>query len=81
MYEHELIDRHNKVFQYHNNLRQREENEKRVDQEEFKNIDQINYTSIKKYDMHIRQPNPVHHQRKVNISVKIYFLFLYTYIL
>jgi len=69
MHELEQNDRHKNVFQYHNNSRQREENENREDQEEFKNIDQFNYTSIKKSDMHIRQP-PVYRQRKVNISVK-----------
>ncbi|CAI6358011.1 unnamed protein product [Macrosiphum euphorbiae] len=64
MYELEQNDRHNKVFQYHNNSRQREENENREDLEEFKNIDQFNFTPIKKSDMPIRQP-PVHRQRKV----------------
>ncbi|XP_026818449.1 tubulin polyglutamylase TTLL4-like [Rhopalosiphum maidis] len=49
-------DRHNNVFQYYNNPRQWEENEDCEDQEEFKNNDQFNYTSIKKYDMHTRQP-------------------------
>ncbi|XP_060848643.1 tubulin monoglutamylase TTLL4-like isoform X1 [Rhopalosiphum padi] len=63
MYEIEQNDRHNDVFQY-NNSRLWEENENCVDQEEFKNIDQFNYSPIKKYDMHMRQP-PVHRQRKI----------------
>lgn len=76
MYEIEQNGRHNDVFQYHNNSRQWEENENCVDQEEFKNIDQFNYTSIKKYDVHMRQP-PVHRQRKVRFTVfKKYFLFI-----
>lgn len=65
MYEVESNDRHNDVFQYHNNSRQWEKNENSIDREELKNIDQFNYTSIKKYDMHIRQP-PVHRHRKVS---------------
>jgi len=73
MYELEQIDKHNKVFQYHNNTRQRVENENLVDQKEFKNIDQTNNTSIKKYDMHMTQPHPIHHQRKVDIAIKIIF--------
>lgn len=64
MYEIEHNDRCNDVFQYHNNSRQWEENENCVDQEEYKNIDQFNYTSNKKYDVHVRQP-PVHRQRKI----------------
>lgn len=75
MYDIEQNDRRNDVFQYHNNSRQWEENENCVDQEELKNIDQFNYTTIKKYDMHIRQP-PVHRQRKVSIAVKIILFFI-----
>jgi len=55
MYELEQSDRRNIVFQYHNNSRQREEKpENSINQEKFKNTDQIN-PSIKKYDMHIRK--------------------------
>jgi len=56
MYELEQNDRRNKVFQYHNNSRQREEKtENSIDQEKFKNIEQID-PSIRKYEMHIRKP-------------------------
>lgn len=72
MYEIDHNDRCNDVFQYHNNSRKWEENENCIDQEEYKNIDQFNSTSIKKYDVHIRQP-PVHRQRKVTIAVKVIF--------
>lgn len=66
-YEVEPTERHDEVFQYHNNSRQWEENENNIDQEEFNNSDQFNYEAIKKYDMHIRQP-PIHRQRKVSIQ-------------
>jgi len=72
MYEIEHNDRCNDVFQYHNNSRQWEENENCVEQEEYENIDQFNYTSNKKYDVHVRQP-PVHRQRKVCVVIKIIF--------
>lgn len=56
MYELEQSNRRNIIFQYHDNSRQREEKtENSVDQEKFKNTDQMN-PSIKKYDMHIRKP-------------------------
>lgn len=71
LYEVEPTDRHNEVFQYHNNLRQWEKNENNIDQEELNNIDQFSYTTIKKYDMHVRQP-PVHRQRKVCVSLNIH---------
>lgn len=64
MYEVEPNDRHNMVFQYHNNSREWEENENNVDQVEFSNVDQFNYPTIKKYEVHMRQP-PIHRQRKV----------------
>ncbi|VVC41200.1 Hypothetical protein CINCED_3A015863 [Cinara cedri] len=64
MYDIEPTDRHNEVFPYHNNSRRWEENKNNIDQEKFKNIDQFNYTPIKKYDKLMRQP-PVHRQRKL----------------
>lgn len=66
MYVVEPTDRHNDVFQYHNSSRKWEENENNVNQEELKNIDAFKYSTIKKYDVHLRSP-PVHRQRKVNI--------------
>lgn len=73
LYEVEPTARHKEVFQYNNHSRHWEENENNVDQEEFKNIDQFNYSSIKKYDMHLRQP-PVHRQRKVSVKIKVVIL-------
>lgn len=72
MYEVEQTDRHNEGFQYHNNLREWEENENNINQEEVKNVDKYSYTTIKKYDIPTRQP-PVHRQRKVRLSVKYNF--------
>ncbi|CAH1733347.1 unnamed protein product [Aphis gossypii] len=63
MYEIEQNDRRNDVFQYYNNLKQWEENENCTNQDELKNIDQFNYTSIKK-NINIRQP-PVCRQGKI----------------
>ncbi|VVC44640.1 Hypothetical protein CINCED_3A020272 [Cinara cedri] len=62
-YDIESTDRRNEVLQYQHNSRRWEENKNNVDQEEFKNIDQLN-TPIKKYDKLVRQP-PVHRQRKL----------------
>lgn len=70
VYEIEPTDRHKEVFQYHNSSRQWEENENNVEKDEFNSLDQYNYPSVKKYDMHIKQP-PLHRQRKVSISIKI----------
>lgn len=72
MYELEQNKSRNYTSQYHNNSRQLLINEKHEDQEELKNINRLNYASIKKYDMPIKQP-PVHRQRKVSISVKYFF--------
>ena len=68
MHELEQNDKHD-VFQYHKNSRQREENENRLDQEKLKNIDELNYASIKNNDMHIQQLS-IHHQRKVSINFR-----------
>jgi len=65
MYVVETTDKHNEVFQYHNNLGIWEENENSIAQEDLKNIDKFKYTPIKKFDLMIRQP-PVHRQRKVS---------------
>jgi hypothetical protein len=74
MYEIEKNDTCNNVFQYHNNLRQWDKNENCTNQDELKNINQFNYTLIKK-NINIKQP-PVHCQEKVSITVKKNFLFI-----
>lgn len=80
MYEIEQNDRRNDVFQYYNNLKQWEENENCTNQDELKNIDQFNYTSIKK-NINIRQP-PVCRQGKVSrYYSNINFLFIYILII
>jgi len=75
MYVVEPTDTQIEVF-HHNNLIKWEETENNLDQEDLKHIDPLNYTTIKKYDMHIRQP-PVYRQRKVSISEKSYFNFFF----
>lgn len=72
MYVVEPTNIHNDFFQYHNNSKNWEENENNVNQEDLK-IDHFNYTSIKKYDMLIKQP-PVHRQRKVSFQKNHFFL-------
>lgn len=72
MYEVEPTDRHSEVFQCRKNLRQWEENENNINREELKNVEQFNYSTIKNFDIPIRQP-PIHRQRKVSILVKLYF--------
>lgn len=71
MYEIEQNDKCNDVFQYHNNLKQWEDNDNCTNQEGLKNIDQFNYTSIKK-NINIRQP-PVCRQGKVSITTILIF--------
>ncbi|XP_060848060.1 tubulin monoglutamylase TTLL4-like [Rhopalosiphum padi] len=62
MYEIEKNDTCNNVFQYHNNLGQWEKNKNCTNQDELKNIDQFNYTLIKK---NINIKPPVHCQEKI----------------
>lgn len=69
----ESTEMHKEVFQYHDYSKQWEENENNIEKvEEYQNIDQFNYTTVKKYDIHMRQP-PVHRQRKVSISIRTIF--------
>lgn len=65
MYVVDPTDTHNEVLLYHNNLETWEENENNLAQEDLKNVDRFNYSSIKKFDMMLRHP-PVHRQRKVS---------------
>ncbi|XP_025190868.1 tubulin polyglutamylase TTLL4-like [Melanaphis sacchari] len=64
-YELEQNGRRDDPFQYHNNSKQLlKNNENHVDQEDLKKIDLFNHASIKKYDMHTKQPS-VNHQCEI----------------
>lgn len=70
-YEVETTKRPDEIFQFYNNSGKREKLENIVDQEEFKNNNQLISEANKNYDIHIRQPSFLR-PRKVSVSVKIY---------